>query len=97
MSSDIARRLMLKVYSPEELMVEREVDSVSLPGLDGELGILPGHRSMILMLGEGRLTFRAGTQESGIPVKGGTAEINPGQILVFIGLPGEEEKGSDGA
>ena len=97
MSADAAGRLMLKVFSPQQLVVEREVDSVSLPGLDGERGILPGHRPMILMLGEGLLTYRAGSQESEVPVRGGTAEIDPDQVRVFIGLPDENDKGSDDA
>jgi F-type H+-transporting ATPase subunit epsilon len=69
--------------------VDTQVKEVLIPGLEGELGILPGHRSLVLALGEGRITFRQDGVEESIQVSGGYAEIQPGSVLVFSGQPEE--------
>ncbi|OGD11050.1 MAG: hypothetical protein A2Y86_02830 [Candidatus Aminicenantes bacterium RBG_13_62_12] len=82
-------RLGLKVVTPRSLAVEAEVEDVRLPGLEGELGILPGHRPLIAALGRGRLRYRAGGEEESLSVRGGFADIRPEGVLVFTELSDE--------
>ncbi len=84
--------LALKVVTPRRLLIEAEVPAVSLPGLDGELGILPGHRPLVAALGRGELTYRLEGREETWSVRGGHAEIRPGSVLVFTDLAGDEEE-----
>jgi F-type H+-transporting ATPase subunit epsilon len=85
----------LKVITPKLLLVEAEVDEVSIPSLDGSIGILPGHRPLMTALGQGTITYRQGKDEESFAVRGGTAEILPDRVIVFTELS-QEDAGSDG-
>lgn len=84
--------LRLEIISPLKLLVDEAVQEVSLPSLDGYLGILPGHRPLFLALGKGKITFRTAGKEKGFSVKGGYAEVQPDGVLVFTELA-EDENG----
>src|SRR5262245_30185377 len=43
-------RIHLEVVTPERKVFEAEVERVEVPGLDGELGILPGHTELVSLL-----------------------------------------------
>jgi F-type H+-transporting ATPase subunit epsilon len=90
MSQNLPSSLQLKVITPHELLVEAEVKEVTLPSLEGYLGILPGHRSLLTVLGEGIITYRKERQEEQFSVQGGYAEILPDRVLVFTELRREE-------
>jgi len=83
--------LSLRVIAPRELMIQAEVLEVSLPSPDGAVGILPGHRPMILALGRGPLTYRSETHEGRFNVRGGYAEVGPDAVLAFTELSDEED------
>ncbi len=93
MSPERASAIQLKVITPRRLAVEAEVSSVNLPGLDGELGILPGHRPLIAALGRGRLRFGAGAEEESLSVRGGYADIRSDTVLVFTELNDDGQSG----
>jgi F-type H+-transporting ATPase subunit epsilon len=90
MSQVLPSSLLLKVITPQELLVETEVQEVALPGLDGYLGILPGHRPLVTALGKGTLTYRKDRQEESFSVRGGYAEILPERVLVFTEVNQDE-------
>ena len=46
----MADTIHLEIVTPEKMALETDVDSVQIPGLDGELGILPGHTPLISQL-----------------------------------------------
>lgn len=46
-------KLHLEIVTPEGQIFSNEVKSVQLPGSEGELGILPGHASIITLLNPG--------------------------------------------
>jgi F-type H+-transporting ATPase subunit epsilon len=83
MSQDLPASLKLKVISPTDLLVDEEVLEVSLPSLEGYLGIFPGHRPMFVALGRGLLAYRRSDKQSELPVQGGYAEVLPDRVLVF--------------
>lgn len=78
--------IQLKVISPQKLLVDQDVQDVSLPSLEGYIGILPGHRPLLLALGEGKITYRMVGREESLAVRGGYAEVRPGNVLVFTDL-----------
>jgi F-type H+-transporting ATPase subunit epsilon len=94
MSRSDPSRLALKIITPQRLLVDAEVDAVSLPGLDGEIGVLPGHRPLITSLGPGALSYRLEGRDESLPVGGGHAEIRPESVLVFTELVGDDENGT---
>ncbi|MGD0782913.1 MAG: hypothetical protein ABSA30_08660 [Candidatus Aminicenantales bacterium] len=87
MSEEKPLRLHLHVVTPRRLLVDAAVDEARIPGLDGQIGILPGHRPLMLALGKGPIVFRQGADEETIEVEGGTAEILPDRVLVFTAVP----------
>jgi F-type H+-transporting ATPase subunit epsilon len=89
MSQDLPTSLKLKVIGPTELFIDEEVQEVYLPGLEGYLGIFPGHRSLFVALGQGQLTYKRSNKQIELPVRGGYAEVLPDRVLVFT------EKGKD--
>ena len=52
--------LQLDVITPERRLLSEQADSVTVPGLGGELGILPGHTPLISALKTGVLSFTQG-------------------------------------
>lgn len=95
MSQALPHFLALKVITPTELLVDEKVTQVSLPGLEGELGILPGHRPYLILLGEGSLFYKGAGGEETIGVSGGYAEIRGDSVLVFTQLKGDERQDLD--
>ena len=74
----------LEIVSPERLLLSRAVDMVVIPAAEGELGVLPGHASMIVLLRGGLLRIFEGPQEtSRMFVAGGFAEITPERCTVL--------------
>ena len=53
-------QIQLVIVTPEKTTFDQAVDSVTLPLIDGEAGILPGHAPMIGRLGPGELRVNSG-------------------------------------
>ena len=91
MSNASPSSLQLKIITPRKLAVDREVKAVDLPSREGCIGILPGHRPLIVSLGKGFIIYRVNQKETRLPVEGGLAEILPEQVTVFTRLSQDEE------
>ncbi len=75
--------LKLELVSPERLLVSEEVDEIQLPGLDGYLGILPGHAALMSALKPGVLRYRIGSGEKVVAVYGGFVEVRDDRVRVL--------------
>jgi F-type H+-transporting ATPase subunit epsilon len=84
--------LTLKVVTPERQVIDETVTSVELPGLDGYLGILPGHAPLITELGVGELSYRKGQETHYAAVIQGFAEVLPDRVIILaeVGERAEE-------
>ncbi len=87
----------LKVVTPLRLLVEADVDAVALPSLEGEIGVLPGHRPLFVGIGKGRVRFRSGGLEEAFAVKGGYAQVQPEKVVVVTDVDEDDEDGGDAA
>ena len=56
---------------------------VTLPGREGEMGILPQHAPLIALLGDGEIVARRRDQEDRLLVTGGCVEITPERVAVI--------------
>lgn len=92
MTNGLPSSIRLKVISPQKLLVDEEVKKVSLPSLDGYLGILPGHRPIFLSLAEGEIAYSLDGKKLSLPIQGGYAEVLPDKVLVFVGLIKDEDE-----
>jgi F-type H+-transporting ATPase subunit epsilon len=78
--------LQLDVITPERRLLSEQADSVTVPGLEGELGILPGHTPLISALKTGVLSYtQAGTARR-LLVSGGFVEVNNDRVSVLADL-----------
>ncbi len=78
--------LTLEIVTPERHAFTQEVDMVVVPGIDGQLGILPHHAPLITALGIGELKVRAGGEEQIFGVSGGFVEVGPDRVVVMADL-----------
>ena len=90
MSNNLPLSLQLKVITPRKLVVDREVRKVFLPSVEGYIGILPGHRPLMTIIGKGMITYWVNQQEEKFSVAGGFAEILPEKVVVFTRLSEDE-------
>jgi F-type H+-transporting ATPase subunit epsilon len=75
--------LMLEIVTPERLAYSDTVDSVVLPGSEGELGVLPHHAPLVSTLGIGELRIRKGGQEESFAIVGGFLQVRPDKVVVM--------------
>ena len=75
--------LQLEIVTPERLAYEDEVDMVLVPGIDGELGILPHHTPLVSLLGVGELEIRKGGSEEIFAIAGGFLQVRPDKVVVM--------------
>lgn len=77
-------KIHLEVVTPERKVFEAEVDRVDIPGLDGELGILPGHTELISQLKPaGLLTYYVNEQKGEMAISDGFVEVSPDRVVVL--------------
>jgi F-type H+-transporting ATPase subunit epsilon len=74
----------LEIVSPEKRLLARPVDMAVIPAYEGELGVLPGHAPMIVLLRGGTIRLYEGqTVTDRLFVAGGFAEITPERCTVL--------------
>ncbi len=74
----------LEIVSPEKLLLSRAVDMVVIPASEGEMGVLPGHAPMIVMLRGGTIRlYENGNVTEQLYVAGGFAEVTPERCTVL--------------
>jgi F-type H+-transporting ATPase subunit epsilon len=78
--------LQLEIVSPERRAFTDEVDMVVVPGIDGQLGILPHHTPLISALGIGELRIKKGGTEQSMLISGGFVEVRPDKVIVMADL-----------
>ncbi|HEX7774193.1 MAG TPA: F0F1 ATP synthase subunit epsilon [Pyrinomonadaceae bacterium] len=79
----MADKIQLEVVTPERRVIAEPVDMVTVPGLGGELGILPGHTPLISQLQTGVLTYVADGKSSQLHVSGGFVEVRDDHVSVL--------------
>lgn len=75
--------LLLEIVTPEKLAYSGIVDSVQLPGSEGEIGVLPHHAPLLSTLGGGELRLRKGTEEESFAIVGGFLQVLPDKVVVM--------------
>ena len=74
----------LEIVTTEETVFTGSVDYVSVNSVDGRLGILPNHISLISELDKGNLMWRDGNKEKDITIDGGFIEVIKNTVTILI-------------
>jgi F-type H+-transporting ATPase subunit epsilon len=93
----MADKLHFDLVSPERLLLSEDVDMVTVPGKEGELGVLAGHAPVMTTLRPGIIAVEeAGKPQRRIFVRGGFAEVTPAGLTVLAekAIPFDEFDGS---
>jgi len=78
-------QLKIVIVTPETTTLDKSVDSVTLPMMDGLAGVLPGHAPMIGRLGPGELRAINGALVERFYVDGGFVQIDNNVVSVLTG------------
>ncbi|MGO8923760.1 MAG: ATP synthase F1 subunit epsilon [Xanthobacteraceae bacterium] len=83
--------LHFEFVSPETVLFSGDVDQVDLPGIEGDLGVLPGHAPMVTLLRPGIVTIMREGRREPVVVVGGFAEMGPSGLTVLADRAGARE------
>ncbi|HEC62594.1 MAG TPA: F0F1 ATP synthase subunit epsilon [bacterium] len=72
-----------EIVSQDRMVFEGDVDIVVVPGVSGEMGILPNHAPLLSTLKFGVLRVRYKGQEQAFTVAGGIIEVQPDFVTVL--------------
>ena len=76
--------LTLRVLAPDQSVFDGSADEVILPSTTGQLGILPGHVSLLTALDFGVLRVREGNAWKSIALQGGFCEVDSDEVTVLV-------------
>lgn len=80
----MADKLAFDLVSPEQLLMSAEVDMVTVPGADGDFGVMAGHAPVIATLRPGVIEVTGSADgPPRIFVRGGFAEVTPAGLTVL--------------
>ncbi|MEM1039979.1 MAG: F0F1 ATP synthase subunit epsilon [Pseudomonadota bacterium] len=80
----MADNFTFELVSPERLLVSEEASIVTLPGADGDMGVLANHAPLMTSLRPGVLTVTAATGgDDSYFVRGGFADIGTTGVTVL--------------
>lgn len=84
--------LILEIVTPESRVYQDTVDTVVIPTLEGEIGVLPGHLPLMTQVADGELRATKGGATQLLAVSGGFAEIDGDTIRVLAEFAIDERK-----
>ncbi|MCZ6800281.1 MAG: F0F1 ATP synthase subunit epsilon [Nitrospirae bacterium] len=83
MATATDKKILLEVVTPDHLLFSKEVDQVTVPGSEGEFGVLPGHCQFLTTLRIGELNYRIGEQIEYMSILWGFAEVTPHKVTIL--------------
>lgn len=78
--------LKLEIVTPEAKVYSEDVDMVTLPGVEGEMGIYPQHVPLMTQLAAGEVVVRKGSQEFFLAVGDGFVEITGDSVSILTDM-----------
>ena len=78
--------LKLEIVTPEAKVYSEDVDMVTLPGVEGEMGIFPMHVPLMTQLVAGEIDVRKGGQDFFLAVGAGFVEITGDRVSVLTDM-----------
>ncbi|SRR6266496_1738335 len=79
----MADNFQLEIVTPEKLVVKGSAEEAQIPGLNGYLGILPGHAPLITELAVGVITYRMSGETHTLSVAWGFVEVLPDKVTIL--------------
>jgi len=78
--------LKLEIVTPEAKVYSEDVDMVTLPGVEGEMGIYPQHVPLMTQLTSGEVGVRKGGQDFFLAVGEGFVEVTGEKVAILTDM-----------
>lgn len=78
--------LKLEIVTPEAKTYSEDVDMVTLPGVEGEMGIYPNHVPLMTQIVSGEITARKDGRDFFLAVGDGFAEITGSRVAILTDM-----------
>ena len=78
--------IKLEIVTPEAKVYSEDVDMVTLPGVEGEMGILPMHVPLMTQLAAGEITARKNGQDYFLAVGDGFVEVTGERVSILTDM-----------
>ena len=82
----MASTLHLEIITPDQTAYSEEVELVTLPGVEGELGVYPQHIPLLTQMVPGQLTVRKAGRDYLLAVGEGLVEITPQRVAILTDM-----------
>jgi len=76
--------LMLEIVTPEKMAFSGTVEDVTIPGTEGEFGVLRGHEALLSSIEIGELNFTKNGKKTYYAVSTGYSEVTTGKVTILI-------------
>ncbi len=73
----------LEIISPDRVVYSENADFIAVRGVEGELGILPGHTPLFTKLEPEVMTVHQGGKQEIVAVMGGFLDVQPDKVTIL--------------
>ncbi|MCX5844539.1 MAG: F0F1 ATP synthase subunit epsilon [Deltaproteobacteria bacterium] len=80
----MADELMLEIVTPEKMAFSGKVEDVTIPGTEGEFGVLRGHAALLSSLDVGELNYVKDGKRTFYAVNTGYTEVTTGKVTILV-------------
>ncbi len=82
----MATTLKLEIVTPDGTAYSEDVDMVTLPGVEGQMGVYPLHVPLMTQMVPGEIIVRKGGQDFFLAVGEGLIEIAPDHVALLTDM-----------
>ncbi len=76
--------ITVDILTPERKVLQTQADSVVVPAVHGELGILEDHAPLVVQLSPGEIRLRTGEDVQLFAVSGGFVEVQKNRVMILV-------------
>ena len=80
----MADELMLEIVTPEKMAFTGKVEEVTVPGTEGEFGVLRGHAALLSSVDIGELNYTKDGKKTHYAINTGYAEVTADKVTVLV-------------
>src|SRR5215831_2859196 len=82
----MAEALKLEIVTPDGTVYSEDVDMVTLPGVEGEMGVYPRHVPLMTQMVPGEITVRKAGQDYFLAVGEGLIEVTGEHVAILTDM-----------
>ncbi|HUH64789.1 MAG TPA: F0F1 ATP synthase subunit epsilon [Syntrophales bacterium] len=80
----MADELILEIVTPEKMAFSGKVEEVTIPGSEGEFGVLRGHAALLSSIDIGELNFTKDGKKTFFAVNTGYTEVTLNKVTILV-------------